>query len=78
MTSRTVKTLNKTGRIARKKASATAAALREAMVKSGTLSRKAEISRKTTATGRAKVAFHVSGKIGKARKSPSSDRYRSA
>jgi hypothetical protein len=71
MAKRTVKTLNKTGRITRKKASAAASVLRESLPKP---TRKAKISKTTTASGRAKIAFHVSGTLSRAKATESDQR----
>lgn len=60
MTKRTVKTLNKTGRVSRKKASAAASTLRQSLPKRA---KTVKISKATTASGRAKIAFHVSDTI---------------
>jgi len=63
MSKRTIKTLNNTGRISRSKAHLAISELRQTHFKTkkvSTTAATAKISKNTTASGRSKIAFHIS------------------
>ena len=64
MAKRTVKRLNKTGRVSYRDALTAAKNVRAAMKKEGKLKVAKKITNKTTATGRGAIKFHIPAEYG--------------